>query len=122
MRIQFWGHEFDLFDAQLRRLASNQAAVDKMHSIVEKAKTECIYEDHEALTNAFEELLTNLLDWWLASGATLQMAKAKGCEGITIQQALEMHNAIGASIGQQPMELAELQPKAPELIVPDAKG
>lgn len=110
MRIQFWGHEFDLFDEKMRRLACNQAAVDKMQEMV--AKRPHLSTDTDTLITAYETLLTDLLDWWLASGATLQMARAKGCEGITIQQALDMHNFIGSAVGQKPMELAALQPPA----------
>lgn len=115
MRIQFWGHEFDLFDEKMRNLAANQAAVDKMQSIAAGGLAAMTQE--ETLINALEELLTNILSYWLISGATLQIAQLKGCEGITIAQAIEMHNCVGDFVGQKPMEIVALQPPAN-----DAKG
>jgi hypothetical protein len=104
MRIVFWGHEFDLFDEVMRRKAANLAAVEKMHAIA----TSDVGKEHGdkvALVAAFEELLTDLLDYWLCSGATLQSASAVGCEGIAMKQALEQHNHLGDLIGQAPLEI-----------------
>lgn len=102
MRIQFFGHEFDLFDEGARKLACVQYAEHLMQSIPGDAP-----EPVEILLLAFHELLTSLTSYWLMSGATLQSAKAAGCAGISMDQALEMHNFLAPLIGQKPMELVK---------------
>ncbi len=104
MRIQFHGHEFDLFDEQARKLACVQYAEGLVHLVAANQR-----EPAAVIVKAFHELLTNLTSYWLTSGATLQMAKACGAEGISMDQALEMHNFLAPLIGQRPLEIDTVQ-------------
>lgn len=115
MRIQFFGHEFDLFDNGARAVACAQYAEQLVHMVVEDSA-----EPVADIMGAFHELLTQLTSYWLMSGATLNAAKAAGATGISMDQALEMHNFIGPLVGQKEMAVEVVKPK-PSLEGSDAE-
>lgn len=116
MRIQFNGHDFDLNDSAALNMASLQHAEELVRSLMEKG------DEMDAL-DALTTLLAGIIRYHLASGATLAMARSANVAGISLRQALDQHNFIGALIGQPELDLLlDLEEAPPAPVLVDQKG
>lgn len=110
MKIIYDGQEFDLGNMEALKLAVGPRASRIVQQIQPEHRDE-----------AFALILAQMLQWWILSGATIRMADATGSTGISLAQAIEQHNFVGAMLGEpEIMHVPDVEIEPPPLL--DAEG
>lgn len=109
MKIRFEGHEFELGN----EIAMHAASQSRAQQMIAQAPV----KDRDAI---FEAFLTEIVGYWLKTGATVTAAHAHGAAGISINQMVELHNYIGDLIGEPRLQMVAVPANDPQIV--DADG